>query len=277
VSSWSHRRVPGPWAGASLWLWLLLGCGRPVPFACQEDAQCRLDGEPGICTEHGHCAYADSACASGWRYPIGVGPALGGSCAPGSPITGAGTDLATSSVGSESTATTSDDETTGDVPGTHDTTGMMDPTTSGTTSDTEPQGCGDPDNTTPELAPTMPLACEQMLELAVGQERLDQWYWFDVASVCHAENWASYTGSTTAAGRLCMYSRCNPFEGGVLCGELTEPAQYGEFSGCCVDDGAALTMFAGVCTLGGEQLLVQVSFAEEAEACSDYLLRVRVQ
>lgn len=53
-----------------LTLWLALsGCeATPIPFECERDQQCVLDGEQGSCLGNGYCAFADDNCNSGLSY-----------------------------------------------------------------------------------------------------------------------------------------------------------------------------------------------------------------
>ena len=47
---------------------LVAGCGGDVPFECQSDEQCVLDGSRGRCERTGYCSFPDEACKTGWRY-----------------------------------------------------------------------------------------------------------------------------------------------------------------------------------------------------------------
>ncbi len=61
---------------------LMAACQPAEAFECSEDSDCRLAGQEGICAPTSRCAYPDADCASGYAYPEGAGPSLGGVCLP---------------------------------------------------------------------------------------------------------------------------------------------------------------------------------------------------
>jgi hypothetical protein len=83
--------------GLGLCLGLAQACGSEG-FACDDDEQCTLAGEPGHCVEGGRCAYPNPQCPSGLAYPQGAPEGLAGECVP--------SDALGSGTGDESTATT---------------------------------------------------------------------------------------------------------------------------------------------------------------------------
>ena len=104
----------------------LLACTATTGFACMEDSECSLSGEPGVCAA-GNCAYPSETCESGYVYPDGAPGKLAGMCADVEGGTGSldtGTDNGSSetsgsdggSTGGTTVAldggTTSDDTTT---------------------------------------------------------------------------------------------------------------------------------------------------------------------
>jgi hypothetical protein len=91
-------------------------------FACAGDGDCALAGEPGMCIA-GNCAYPDEDCASGLRYPAGLGGGLAGQCVPGEGATDS--DVGTSNGPSSSSSDSSSDATSSG------TTEAIDPSTSG--------------------------------------------------------------------------------------------------------------------------------------------------
>lgn len=79
-----------------LCLGLAQACGSEG-FACDDDEQCTLAGEPGRCVEGGRCAYPNPQCPSGLAYPQGAPEGLAGECVP--------SDALGSGTGDQSTAT----------------------------------------------------------------------------------------------------------------------------------------------------------------------------
>ncbi|MEM6989718.1 MAG: hypothetical protein AAF721_04455 [Myxococcota bacterium] len=78
----------------------LLSCRSASEFLCGGDDDCSLAGTPGVCIAS-HCAYPDSECPSGLRYPVGAPPELAQTCADGpSAGTGPGSTGAGSDTGS---------------------------------------------------------------------------------------------------------------------------------------------------------------------------------
>jgi alpha-tubulin suppressor-like RCC1 family protein len=60
----------------------LAACIRVGPFACEDDAQCQLDGRAGLCLPPGYCALPDEGCDSGYRFHASATPEdLAGECA----------------------------------------------------------------------------------------------------------------------------------------------------------------------------------------------------
>jgi hypothetical protein len=49
-------------------------------FECENNAQCRIDGQDGRCERSGFCSLADDGCSSGWRYDRSADPSLAGQC-----------------------------------------------------------------------------------------------------------------------------------------------------------------------------------------------------
>lgn len=85
-----------------LFLALVLGalasCLEREGFECDDDAQCDLDGQEGVCVESRYCAYPDDECPSELRYEDHA-PGVGGRCVPPNP--GAGTTSGGGSAGDE--------------------------------------------------------------------------------------------------------------------------------------------------------------------------------
>lgn len=81
------------------------GCSTPAAFSCEQDTQCLLAGQPGVCHVNGHCAYPDSECASGYRHPEGAPSGLAGQCAQsGQPATTGGSAASSGGVAEGETA-----------------------------------------------------------------------------------------------------------------------------------------------------------------------------
>lgn len=55
-------------------------CIGPQPFACTDDAQCRLDGAEGWCEAERFCSYPDEGCDSRRRFESEAPGELGGEC-----------------------------------------------------------------------------------------------------------------------------------------------------------------------------------------------------
>ena len=72
----------------SMRVWMLAGgfalgvlaCSASSGFACTEDSECSLSGEPGVCSG-GNCAYPSDECDSGYAFPDGAPGSLAGTCA----------------------------------------------------------------------------------------------------------------------------------------------------------------------------------------------------
>lgn len=94
------------WVAPSWLACVLSACGGAEAFACMQDAECVLGGDPGVCVD-GRCAYPDPTCPSGYRHPA----SLGGMCAPG--VGPGGTD-SDASTGTASTSASSPTGATGD-------------------------------------------------------------------------------------------------------------------------------------------------------------------
>ncbi|MEM6989860.1 MAG: hypothetical protein AAF721_05170 [Myxococcota bacterium] len=60
---------------------VLLACRAEPQFSCDDDVVCVLDDEQGVCTDVGHCAYPDSQCPDGFRFPVGAPSDIAGQCA----------------------------------------------------------------------------------------------------------------------------------------------------------------------------------------------------
>jgi alpha-tubulin suppressor-like RCC1 family protein len=129
------RRRRSPRGGAlGLGLGVLVGCVRLGTFACDDDAQCVLDGRAGVCADPGYCALPDEACASGHRFHVrGVPDGLAGECV--APLPSADT----TSTGTSATAESSAGPTTGDA---STTTGTGEPA-SDTSASSTGDDCGD--------------------------------------------------------------------------------------------------------------------------------------
>ena len=65
----------------------LLAACKVESFACGDDDECMLAGEPGACVA-GSCAYPDAMCPSGYRYAAGLDSGLAGECVPEDAIAG---------------------------------------------------------------------------------------------------------------------------------------------------------------------------------------------
>lgn len=88
-------------------LGLAAGCLRIDWFACDDDAQCVLDGRAGICAEPGYCALPDDGCTSGYRFHArSVPDELAGQCAPAPAGPGTSTGAGPASTGEASTTAT---------------------------------------------------------------------------------------------------------------------------------------------------------------------------
>jgi hypothetical protein len=135
-------------------------------FACAGDGDCVLAGEPGVCVD-GNCAYPDDGCASGLRYPAGLGGALAGQCVPsdGATDTDAGTSngpsTSTSSGASDVTASSGDATSSG-------TTEAIDPTTAGVESTGSPSSTGVDTSSTGGAASSSTAADLECTDLACG-------------------------------------------------------------------------------------------------------------
>lgn len=105
---------------------LLTACSSPG-FSCEQDDQCTLAGEPGLCVAGGRCAYPDPQCPSGLAFPQGASMNAG-ECVPSEAVT-TDTDAGTQT------------GTTGEPMGS-----STDPSSSTTRADDSeaPPGCGDP-------------------------------------------------------------------------------------------------------------------------------------
>lgn len=110
-----------------------LACSASSSFACMEDTECTLSGEPGVCAA-GNCAYPSDTCESGYVYPDGAPGNLAGMCADVEGGTGS-VDTGTDTGPSESTGS-STDSTGGTTVALDDGTTSSDDTTttSGSTS-----------------------------------------------------------------------------------------------------------------------------------------------
>ncbi len=114
-----------PHLAAALCLGLALAhaCGHDG-FACADDEQCTLAGEPGRCLAEGRCAYPNDECPSGLAYPQGAPAGLAGECVPVEAAGTGGSDEGTAgsstsgegTVAGETTAMTGagDDASSGD-------------------------------------------------------------------------------------------------------------------------------------------------------------------
>ncbi len=106
-----RRTIAGLQGGARVAALASLGLSivscQPRPgFGCAEDEQCRnAQGEPGVCSGVGACAYPDAACASGFRYSEHAPPPWAGTCVVAADD--AGTTSPTASTGPTDTSTTS--------------------------------------------------------------------------------------------------------------------------------------------------------------------------
>ncbi|MBL4683309.1 MAG: hypothetical protein JKY37_01875 [Nannocystaceae bacterium] len=109
-------------------------CAKTEPYACQANAECTLLGVQGTCTPDLHCAYPDTDCESGYRYPAGVVGGLAGECAQGLPAAGAtGGSTPADTVASSGAIDTTD--TTGLPAGSSSSSGFGDDSTSSEFSD----------------------------------------------------------------------------------------------------------------------------------------------
>ncbi|MCR9162791.1 MAG: hypothetical protein ACE37F_02510 [Nannocystaceae bacterium] len=94
---------------------VVLGSCQPAEaFECSRDADCTLAGAQGICAPTSRCAYPNEDCASGYAYPEGAGPSLGGVCLPpGAVESGGAGDTDTETDTASSTSSTGDSGTGG--------------------------------------------------------------------------------------------------------------------------------------------------------------------
>jgi hypothetical protein len=107
-----HRRLT---AALGLGLGLAHACA-DGGFACNDDEQCSLAGQPGQCVAGGHCAYPNEQCPSGLAYPQGAPDGLAGECVPGDAIgSGTGDEASSSGATGEDGATTMRDTEPGDA------------------------------------------------------------------------------------------------------------------------------------------------------------------
>ncbi len=91
------------------------GCIQIGPFACEDDAQCQLDGGGGRCLPPGYCAQLDDDCESGYRWVDGATPSeVAGECAmlPPDEASSSGVDTVVGSASGDAGSTSS---STGDV------------------------------------------------------------------------------------------------------------------------------------------------------------------
>lgn len=149
-------------------------------FACGGDGECALAGEPGVCIA-GNCAYPDEGCASGLRYPAGLGGALAGECVPGEGATD--TDVATSNGPSSSTSSgppdvtesSSDATSSGTTEAIALTTGDVETTGSPTSTGVDTSSTGDvvSSSTATDLACT-DLTCGDCMRCVDAEECADQ-------------------------------------------------------------------------------------------------------
>jgi hypothetical protein len=61
-------------------------CNPREPYTCGTSDQCVANGENGVCTAAGFCAFANESCSSGYQYDSSAGGGLGGSCVGSLPI-----------------------------------------------------------------------------------------------------------------------------------------------------------------------------------------------
>lgn len=133
------------------------GCLQPRRYPCEQDDQCELDGEPGVCRT-GWCAYADEDCASMLRWSPHADPDVAKACVPSEQGTGTSSGTSTgagTSTGDTSTTDTGTSSSTGApdcasicMPGPHATAAACDETdTCVSTCEPPWQDCdGDPAN-----------------------------------------------------------------------------------------------------------------------------------
>jgi len=97
------------WALAAL-VGAAAACIGPQPFACTDDAQCRLDGIDGWCEPERFCSYPDDECGSNRRFESEAPGDLGGECVDMPGTSDGETDESTSQTdaGSESGSDVSD-------------------------------------------------------------------------------------------------------------------------------------------------------------------------
>lgn len=69
VPSPARQAARRPVAALGAWLgWVAAGCLGRTPYPCQDDAQCVLDGQQGVCEAERYCSLPDDACPSRRRF-----------------------------------------------------------------------------------------------------------------------------------------------------------------------------------------------------------------
>lgn len=211
---------------------ILAGACSGGGFTCDDDEQCTLSGESGVCLAEGRCAFPDSECASGLAYPKGA-PSNGGACVPGEATGTAGTastEDTTSSTGEASSSTTTAAIDTGPA----DSSGAVE--------------CLDPyePNDDEDQAAVIAFGAEQGCLAtwdALIEDALDaDWFVLDTSDgACPTTNELTFLTDTPL--ELCVLPRCTD---GMLA----------ELSTC---DGSEVELVSGLACCGSEQVRTTVS------------------
>jgi hypothetical protein len=237
------------WAGIGLGLAVGLACASDDPFRCVEDGQCRLGGTPGVCAL-GHCAYPDASCDSGFRYPVGAGNGLAGTCAEPNVVSDSGASATDSNSGSDSASDSdSDSDATSESsdPSTESTSeSTTDPTVgSSTASTTDPETTSDSStgivddceqensepNDTLETAATFSPTCSFVIGGAAGGTDPSDWYRPEIDPACRTAPTAVMLAANGGALRVCAVTRCSGGTPVMECSETT--SIVGSVASCC--------------------------------------------
>lgn len=262
---------------------LIGACSTPTPFACEDDGQCQLDGAAGVCTEVGHCAYADPDCESGLRYPTGAGGALGGDCADGEGVVTTTDSGSTSSSVTTLEPSTAEPVTTEGVTSnsvttdTSPSTTQPDPTDGGATGD--PMQCEDPfPNEGPFEVPSIPLqGCQESVMGRFDEDFGPDWFRFSMDPQCEFSPFGSALfAMMEQPGELCLFVDCD-VEQEVFCADMGPPQFQDGLRGCCMSAPGQVGVTPLGCDPAPDMFVRVQSWGDGDLACQPYFVDVFAQ
>lgn len=244
-------------------------CSASTPFSCDDDSECVLKGQSGICTAARQCAYPDGTCPSGFRHPIGANFGLSEECADEGPSPASSTGSSTGS--SSTTASTANSTSTASASTSSLSTSAIG---SGSESSTAGSACGtpdEPDDSATAMEVDIPTCGFEATGVLHGVDDVD-WFVYDLDAACPGTE--NVTLSLEGVDEVCLWLECPDLADFACDGDTPEVLPGPGLGGCCERTGSFIDLNPPMAGSSGcfpiQRLYLSVRAGAENAMCESY-------